>query len=54
MGKWILVVESTCNDPVRESEFQEWYKTVHYPDVLETPGIVKATRYELTDGRNRS
>jgi hypothetical protein len=47
MGKWIIVTESTCNDPSRESEFQDWYKNVHFPDVLDTPGIVRTTRYEL-------
>ena len=46
MGTWIVLVEASCADPAREDEFNEWYNQVHLPDVLETPGIVKALRYE--------
>lgn len=42
----VMVVLSKCTDPSREREFNEWYNTVHIPDVLETPGIVSAVRYE--------
>jgi hypothetical protein len=48
MTKWLLVVETNCNDPTRENEFKEWYDKIHIPDVLETQGFVKATRYEIT------
>ena len=46
MAKWLLVVETNSNDPAREAEFNEWYDKIHLPDVLETPGFIKATRYE--------
>jgi len=46
MAKWIRVVETNCTDAAREAEFHEWYNKVHLPDMLETPGIIKATRYE--------
>jgi len=46
MEKWIRVVETNCTDAAREAEFNEWYNKVHLPDMLETPGIIKATRYE--------
>jgi len=49
MGKWLLTVESNCADPSREKEFNKWYDTVHLPDILETPGFVRAMRYENTD-----
>ncbi|MEE8470190.1 MAG: DUF4286 family protein [Dehalococcoidia bacterium] len=49
MEKWLLVAETSCNDPSREKEFNEWYNNVHIPDVLETPGILRATRYETSD-----
>lgn len=42
----VLVVLSNCTDPAREKEFNDWYNKIHLPDVLETPGIVSATRYE--------
>lgn len=45
MGKWILVVETSCSDPARESEFNEWYDKIHLPDVMETHGFIKTTRY---------
>ena len=54
MGKWLLVAASNCTDPDREEEFNHWYNTVHVPDVLETPGILRAKRYkcdEVPEGR---
>jgi len=49
MAKWIRVVESNCTDAAREADFHEWYNTVHLPDMLETPGIIRAARYEAVD-----
>ncbi len=56
MQKWVLVAETDCLDPSKEKEFNEWYDTVHAPDVLETPGILRATRFVTnspTEGRGR-
>lgn len=49
MTKWLLVIETNCADAAREAEFNEWYDQTHIPDVLETPGFVRATRYENTE-----
>ena len=46
MEKWLLVVETNCIQPEKENEFNEWYNNTHVPDVLKTPGFVRATRYE--------
>ena len=46
MAKWLRVVKTNCADVVREAEFNEWYDKTHLPDVLETPGYIRATRYE--------
>jgi len=46
MERWLLAVETNCTDPAREKEFNQWYDNVHLPDVLATPGILRATRYE--------
>ena len=46
MAKWLLVVETNCAEAARETEFNEWYDKTHLPDVLETPGFIRATRYE--------
>lgn len=49
MEKWLLTVESNCSDTAREKELNEWYDTIHLPDILETPGFVRAARYENTN-----
>ncbi len=46
MAKWLLVVGTKCADAARKNEFKEWYDKTHLPDVLETPGFVRGTRYE--------
>lgn len=48
MEKWLLTVESNCCDPSREKEFNDWYDNIHLPDILETPGFIRAVRYENT------
>ena len=46
MAKFLMLVETNCNDPAREAEFNDWYDNIHIPDTLEAPGFIKATRYE--------
>jgi len=48
MAKWVLVMETNATDVAHEVEFNEWYNKIHLPDVLETPGFIRATRYENT------
>ena len=48
MQKWLLVAVTDCSDPSRVEEFNGWYDTIHAPDVLETPGILRATRFVIT------
>lgn len=43
------VTVSAAADAARESEFNKWYDKTHLPDVLETPGFIRATRYENTE-----
>ena len=45
MERWLLAVETNCNDPSREREFNDWYDNIHLPDVLEPQGILSGTRY---------
>jgi len=49
MERWLYMVGTNCTDPSREAEFNDWYNNTHLPDVLETPGIVRATRYQNRD-----
>jgi hypothetical protein len=56
MERWLLTVESNSVDPSREKELNDWYDNVHLPDILETPGFVRACRYENTspsEGRGK-
>ncbi|WP_068154789.1 DUF4286 family protein [Rhodococcus phenolicus] len=33
----------------RDDEFNEWYDTIHVPEVVATPGMVSAQRYRIMD-----
>ena len=48
MGKYMFVVGMKVVDPANEAEFNDWYNNIHFPDVLETPNFVRATRWEHT------
>lgn len=55
MQRWVNIFESNC-DPAREDEYNDWYDNIHIPDILKTPGFVRARRYlnkEFRDGRGR-
>jgi hypothetical protein len=45
MTRYLLFAFSDCVDPSRENEFNRWYDTMHVPDMLETPGMIRATRW---------
>jgi hypothetical protein len=49
MAKYLFIAQADCVDKTREEEFREWYDDVHVPDILVTPGIVQASRYENID-----
>ena len=49
MERWLLTVESNAVDPSREKDLNDWYDSIHVPDILETPGFVRAVRYENTN-----
>jgi hypothetical protein len=49
MARYLFVAQSDCADKTREEEFCRWYDDVHVPDILVTPGIIEAARYENTD-----
>ena len=46
MAKYLLLIQSDCNDASREDEFNKWYNEVHVPDVLTNSGFIRAVRYE--------
>jgi hypothetical protein len=50
MERWLLVVEANCKDQTRDSEFNNWYNTIHIPDILTgSPGFKSAVRYVIRD-----
>jgi hypothetical protein len=54
MPRYLFVAQSDCSEPAKEEEFNKWLKEIHIPDILKTPGIVKATLYKNTDpGANK-
>ena len=46
MARWINTFEVVCPDPNRETEWIDWYKTIHAPDILETPGFLTARLFD--------
>jgi hypothetical protein len=56
MARYLLFAFSDCRDPAREQEFNDWYSNVHLPDMLEVPGMIRATRWmsaESKEGQQR-
>lgn len=56
MARYLYFAFSDCQDPAREEEFNDWYDNVHLPDMLESPGMIGATRWasaEPAEGQRR-
>jgi hypothetical protein len=49
MPKAVFVVYTQPSSPEREAEYNEWYDTVHLPEVCAVPGINSARRFRLSD-----
>jgi hypothetical protein len=54
MPKYYYFAFSDCNDPSREEEYNDWYSNTHIPDMLETPGMIRATRWESADSGDKT
>ena len=52
MTKYLLFAFSDCKDPDREEEFNKWYANTHIPDMLQVPGMIKATRWEAAEPKD--
>ena len=46
MAKAVFPVITNCPEG-REAEFNHWYNTMHVPDILQLPGFVACTRYQM-------
>lgn len=49
MERGLMLVFSNVTDASRVREFNRWYDEVHVREVLQVPGVVAATRYELDE-----
>ena len=48
MAKWIYWIGTNNEDPSKDKEFNEWYNTVHMPDLVQrVPDAINGVRYEL-------
>ena len=47
MPKGIMVVQSRPVSADREDEYNEWYSSVHIPEILAVPGFTAARRYKV-------
>jgi hypothetical protein len=47
MARYSWLVFTNCT-PGEEAEYNRWYDEIHRPDLLRVPGIVSATRSELS------
>jgi hypothetical protein len=51
MTKYLLFAFSDCKDPAKIDEYNDWYDNMHMPDMLNTPGLVKASRWMSADNK---
>jgi hypothetical protein len=45
----ILVALSQVTDPARRADVDRWYADVHFPDLLDVPGVLAAMRFSRFD-----
>jgi hypothetical protein len=50
--KYLLFAFSDCKDPAKIDEYNDWYDNMHMPDMLNTPGLVKASRWMSADNKD--
>lgn len=46
MPKGVMIVQSRPVSAGREDEYNEWYSSVHIPEILAVPGFTSARRYK--------
>ncbi|NLE09105.1 MAG: hypothetical protein GX631_07630 [Dehalococcoidales bacterium] len=49
MTRYYYFAFSDCKDPAREDEYNDWYSNTHIPDMIEVPGMIRATRWEAAE-----
>lgn len=51
MTRYLYFAFSDCKDPKREKEYNDWYSNIHIPDMLQVPGMIKATRWMSAENK---
>ncbi|MBN2238638.1 MAG: hypothetical protein JW712_02600 [Dehalococcoidales bacterium] len=54
MAKYFYFAFSDCKDPEREDEYNDWYSNTHIPDMIQVPGMIRATRWESADSPDKT
>lgn len=49
MGKFVMVVQSRAT-PGCEADYDAWYDSEHYRDVLSVPGVISGRRFDARPG----
>lgn len=47
MARYVFLVMTNPASPEQEAEYNRWYSTEHFQDVLGVPGFVSAQRFRL-------
>lgn len=48
MGKFLMIVQGQAK-PGHEGDLQQWYDSVHFPEMCAIPGIKSARRFTATE-----
>ena len=48
LSEWVMVVNVDI-DPAIEKDWDNWYDTVHLPEIVACPGFVRAIRYKAQE-----
>jgi hypothetical protein len=49
LERGLMLVFSNATSPEQVAEFNRWYDEIHLREVLQVPGVVAATRFELDE-----
>jgi hypothetical protein len=49
MSEWVMAVTGSTDPSVDRAAFDDWYDTVHLPEVASCPGFRRGTRYETPE-----
>ncbi len=51
LERGLMMVFANASSPEQAAAFNQWYDEIHLKEVLEVPGVVAASRYELDEAQ---